>query len=99
MIYTAPCVRFLMRADTLRGEVGVGGGGLALEISSFVGPCEFTGAHKTRDFQHVLSFFKTMSAEYSTQVGPSIQLGNSHGHKIWYGLAKSLAYLSGEEAQ
>jgi hypothetical protein len=26
MSYTAPCVRFLMRADTLRGEVGGGGG-------------------------------------------------------------------------
>ncbi len=36
MIYRAPCVRFLMRADTLRGEVG--GGGVALETSSFVGP-------------------------------------------------------------
>ncbi len=56
MIYTAPCIRFLMRADTLCGEVGVG---LALEISSFVGPCEIArayrraqfGAQKTRDFQ------------------------------------------------
>ncbi len=26
MNYTAPCVRFLMRADTLCGEVGGGGG-------------------------------------------------------------------------
>ncbi len=25
MIYTAPCVMFLMQADTLRGEVGGGG--------------------------------------------------------------------------
>ncbi len=56
MIYTAPCVMLLMRADTLRGEVV---GGLALEISSFVGPCEMAradtrvplGAQKTRDFQ------------------------------------------------
>ncbi len=56
MIYTAPCVMFLMRADSLRGEVG---GRLALEISNFVGPCEFAradrrvqiGAQKTRDFQ------------------------------------------------
>jgi hypothetical protein len=30
---------FLMRADTLRGEVG-GGGGFALEIGSFLGPFE-----------------------------------------------------------
>ncbi len=37
MIYTSLCVRFLMWADRLRGEVG-GGGGLALEIKSFVGP-------------------------------------------------------------
>ena len=35
MIYTAPCVMFLMRADTLGGEVV---GGLVLEIESCVGP-------------------------------------------------------------
>ncbi len=35
MIYTAQCVMLLMRADTLRREVV---GGLALEISSFLGP-------------------------------------------------------------
>jgi hypothetical protein len=35
MIYTSLCVMFLMRADTLRGQVG---GGWALEISSFLGP-------------------------------------------------------------
>ncbi len=51
MIYTAPCIRFLMQADRLRGEVGWGGG-LALEIESFVGPCEIAWAHKTQDFQH-----------------------------------------------
>ncbi len=44
MIYTAPCVRFFMWADRLRGEVGEGGGGLALEIESFVGPCEIARA-------------------------------------------------------
>jgi hypothetical protein len=36
MIYTALCVRYLMRPDTLRGEVG--GGEVALETSSFLGP-------------------------------------------------------------
>jgi hypothetical protein len=36
---------FLMRADRLRGEVG-GGGGLALEISSFVGHCEMARADR-----------------------------------------------------
>jgi hypothetical protein len=35
MIYTAPCVRFWIYADRLRGE---GGGGLPQEIESFVGP-------------------------------------------------------------
>ncbi len=35
MIYTAPCVMLLMRADPLRGQVG---GGWALEIWSFLGP-------------------------------------------------------------
>jgi hypothetical protein len=43
MIYTAPCVMLLMRADTLRGGVV---GGLALEISSFVGPCEMARADR-----------------------------------------------------
>jgi hypothetical protein len=46
-----------MHADTLFGEGG--GMGLALEISSFVGPCEMArayrrvlfGAQKTRDLQ------------------------------------------------
>jgi hypothetical protein len=33
MIYAALFVIVLMRADTLHGEVGVGWGGLALEIS------------------------------------------------------------------
>ncbi len=33
-----------MRADTLRGEVG--GGGVALETSSFVGPCEIARADR-----------------------------------------------------
>jgi hypothetical protein len=42
MIYTAPCVRFLMCADRLHGEVG----GLALEIESFVGPCEIARADR-----------------------------------------------------
>jgi hypothetical protein len=38
MIYTAQCVMFLMRADTLCGEVGPVGEELALEISRFLGP-------------------------------------------------------------
>ncbi len=38
MIYTAPCVMFLMRADTLRGDVGEG---LALEIESFLAPLKW----------------------------------------------------------
>jgi hypothetical protein len=40
MIYTALRVRFLMRADRLRGEVG------ALEIKSFVGPYEIARADR-----------------------------------------------------
>jgi hypothetical protein len=35
MIYTAPCIMLLMRADTLRGQVG---GGWALKIESFLSP-------------------------------------------------------------
>jgi hypothetical protein len=37
MIYTAPCVRFLMRADRLRGEVG-GRGGVGAGNLEFCGP-------------------------------------------------------------
>ncbi len=36
---------FLMRANTLRGEMVVG---LAMEISSFVGPCEMARADRAR---------------------------------------------------
>ncbi len=39
MIYTAPYVMLLMRADTLQGEMG---GGWALEIETFEG--HFEGA-------------------------------------------------------
>jgi hypothetical protein len=52
MIYTAPCVMFLMRADTLRGQVG---GGWALEIETFLGPVNRAdrrvpfGTQKTRE--------------------------------------------------
>jgi hypothetical protein len=53
MIYTAPCVMLLMRADTLRGEVV---GGLALEISSFVGPCEMARADRRVPFVIFLIF-------------------------------------------
>ncbi len=56
MIYTAPCVMFLMCADPLRGQVG---GGWTLEIKSFLSPVKWYqadrrvpfGAQKTRDFQ------------------------------------------------
>jgi hypothetical protein len=43
MIYTAPCVTFLMRADTLRGKVG---GGWALEIESILGPVKWHRADR-----------------------------------------------------
>jgi hypothetical protein len=53
MIYTAPCIMFWMRADTLLGQVG---GGWVLEIESFLGPVKWHradrrvpfGAQKTR---------------------------------------------------
>jgi hypothetical protein len=38
MIYTAPCVMFLMRTDTLYGQVG---GDWALEIERFLGPVKW----------------------------------------------------------
>ncbi len=61
MIYTAPCVMFLMSADTVRGQVG---GGWALEIESFSGPVKCHradrrvpfGAQKTRNVKMLLFF-------------------------------------------
>ncbi len=47
MIYTAPCVMFLIRADTLRGQVG---GGWALEIVSFLGPVKWHRADRRVPF-------------------------------------------------
>ncbi len=38
MIYTVPCVMFLMRADPLRGQVG---GRWALKNKSFFGPVKW----------------------------------------------------------
>jgi hypothetical protein len=48
MIYTAPCVMFLMRADALRGQVG---GGWALEIVSFLGPVKCHRADRRVPFR------------------------------------------------
>jgi hypothetical protein len=38
VIYTAPYVMFLIRADPLQGQVG---GGWALEIDTFLGPVKW----------------------------------------------------------
>jgi hypothetical protein len=56
MIYTAPYVIVLMRADTLRGQVG---GGWALEIETFLSPVKWHWAirpvpfwaQRTQNFQ------------------------------------------------
>jgi hypothetical protein len=47
MIYMAPCVMFLMWADTLRGQVG---GGWALEMESFLGPVKWHRADRRVPF-------------------------------------------------
>ncbi len=47
MIYTTPCVMFLMWADTLRGQVGVG---WALEMESFLGPVKWHRADRRVPF-------------------------------------------------
>jgi hypothetical protein len=47
MIYMAPYVMFLMRADTLRGQEG---GGWALEMESFLGPVKWHRADKRVPF-------------------------------------------------
>jgi hypothetical protein len=38
IIFTAPCIMFLMRADTLREQVGEG---WALKIKNFLGPVKW----------------------------------------------------------
>jgi hypothetical protein len=48
MIYTAPCIKFWMRAYPLRGEVG---GGLALEFSSFLCPVKWERADRRVPFE------------------------------------------------
>jgi hypothetical protein len=47
MIYTAPCIMFLMRADTFRGQVG---GDWALEVESFLGPVKWHRADRRVPF-------------------------------------------------
>jgi hypothetical protein len=47
IIYAAPCVMFLMRADPLRGQVG---GGWAMEIESFLGPVKWHRADRRLPF-------------------------------------------------
>ncbi len=47
MIYMATCVRFLMRAYTLRGQVGEG---WAQEIESFLGPVKWHRADRQVSF-------------------------------------------------
>ncbi len=47
MIYTAPCVMFFMRADTLRGQVE---GDWALEMESFLGPVKWHRADRRVPF-------------------------------------------------
>jgi hypothetical protein len=62
MIYTAPCVMFLMRADTLRGQVG---GGWALEIESFLGPVKWYRADRRVPFgAQKTSFYSLLCVHY-----------------------------------
>jgi hypothetical protein len=51
MIYTAPYVIVLMRADTLRGQVG---GGWALEIETFLSPVKWHRANRRVPFGALL---------------------------------------------
>ena len=54
MIYTAPCIMFLMRAYPLRGKVG---GGWALEFSSFLGPVKWHRADRRVPFKNKIGSF------------------------------------------
>jgi hypothetical protein len=47
MIFTGLCVMFLIRADTLLGQVG---GGWALEMESFLGPVKWHQADRQVPF-------------------------------------------------
>jgi hypothetical protein len=69
MIYTAPCVMFLMRADPLRGQVG---GGWALEIESFLGPVKWHRADRRVPFGRVL--LSTCSSSSKAQLRTESQM-------------------------
>jgi hypothetical protein len=62
MLYTAPCVMFLMRADPLRRQVG---GSWALEIESFLGPVKRHRADRRVPFWAQ----KTQAAVVKTGIG------------------------------
>ncbi len=100
MIYSTPCIMFLMRTDTLRGQVG---GGWALEMESFLGPVKWHraerrvpfGAQKTRDVQGPIPShlrWKSLTVfTFFTALGTcsNFQYGNKLGKEI-----STLCYFS-----
>jgi hypothetical protein len=67
MIYTAPCVRFLMRADTLHGEVGGGGGGGAGNLN-FFGPQIALAYHVRRYLQVKALILMLLSRDWGKMI-------------------------------
>jgi hypothetical protein len=101
MIYSAPCVLFLMPADSLRGEVGGGGGGMALEIESFLGPLKW---HKPIGECHLGPEKPTSPSNGSTRIKIHYTRGRIN-HRWFYELENYLiglrgpVYLSGSMKQ
>jgi hypothetical protein len=77
MIYTAPCVRFLMWADTLRGQVG---GGWALEMESFLGPVKWHRADRRVPFGAQITAWRDARVHKKTVKKTGLQHGGSDGH-------------------
>jgi hypothetical protein len=65
MIYTASRVMFLMRTDPLQGQVG---GGLALEIETFLGPVKWHLGTKKSCPRATGDFKGTVSRDFLLQV-------------------------------
>ncbi len=65
MIYTAPCVMFLMHADPLRRQVA---GGWALKIESFLGPVQWHQADRRVPFGAEKTQKSLCTGTYKSQV-------------------------------
>ncbi len=89
MVYTAPYIMFLMRADPLRGQVG---GGWALEIETFFGPREIAsnrlastiwGPKKLQCGKKTLPHCSTIFLPHCSPQPPPLSRAANFNHKTY----------------